>query len=343
MADSLLTGPGRAAVALSVPLPRIVIRIGALVLLAAVPLAILQLLPIPRETRWWRAVFDAGHAPLFGALAIVLLAISLSIPVWKERGRGLHYLAAFAGAVVLGAMSEAFQLTGARNASVWDLLRNVAGSAAFLAFVATFDAELQPRLVSPSLPVKGLLRVGAAVLLGVAFVPVAATGVAYLSRNAAFPRICSFQSYWESFFLETSVLELTLSYLPEELQGDAPDNLVGRLEFAAGPGNRLMLVEPFPDWSGHDTLAFELYSPLDRPVNLGLRIDDADHDTTHRDRFNLRIRVTPGRNEIRVPLEDVREAPATRQMAMDRIRKVVLFAGAPETPFLLYVDDFRLE
>ena len=86
-----------------------------------------------------------------------------------------------------------------------------------------------------------------------------------------------------------------------------------------------------------------MYSPLDRAVDLGLRIDDAVHDNTFPDRFNRRITVAPGRNEIRVPLDQVRAAPATRPMQMHRIRRVLLFGGIPGEAFTLYVDDFRLE
>ena len=100
---------------------------------------------------------------------------------------------------------------------------------------------------------------------------------------------------------------------------------------------------PFPDWSGHRELAFEVYSELSEPVRMTLRIHDRSHNQEYRDRYNREFVIQPGSTQIRVPLGQVKGAPAGRQMDLAAIDGIGMFIVRPERSFVLYFDGFRLE
>ena len=100
---------------------------------------------------------------------------------------------------------------------------------------------------------------------------------------------------------------------------------------------------PFPDWSGRRALAFEVYSELSEPVRMTLRIHDRSHNQEYRDRYNMEFVIQPGVTQIRVPLGQVKGAPAGRQMDLAAIDGIGMFIVRPERSFVLYFDGFRLE
>ena len=94
-------------------------------------LAILVLVDAPERTRFWDALFDAGHAPLFGFIALLTRGVlTQAFPAWTGRrwsGVALGFT------IALGAVTEALQvLLPARESSGGDLLRDAVGAAAFL-------------------------------------------------------------------------------------------------------------------------------------------------------------------------------------------------------------------
>jgi len=78
--------------------------------------------------------------------------------------------------------------------------------------------------------------------------------------------------------------------------------------------------------------------------SLVLRIHDATHDMPHEDRFNLPGTIAPRtRATLRVALQAVETAPASRRMYMARIANVMLFGQPPAASGALYVSRMWLE
>jgi hypothetical protein len=48
-------------------------------------------------------------------------------------------------------------------------------------------------------------------------------------------------------------------------------------------------------------------------------------------------------NQFRVSLEEIRKAPADREMDMARINTIVLFAAYPDETYTVSIDNIRLE
>ena len=316
-------------------------------------LALLWLLLVARlpDTHFWGEAENWGHLPLFGVLALTLLGVSRALFPTQGRAGLRHYLFAFAAAALLGALSELLQGLIERDRSAEDWARDLAGAALFLGFAASFD----PR--SPMQRLSAGLRHGIRGALVATFLatglPVAGWALAYAERDRAFPLLLDFESSWERRFLTLQSAELISVPPPAGWPASPRGARVGKLSFSPEAATAaeftgysgFFIDEPYPDWRGYSVLSFLVFSEGSEPVNLSLRIEDEQHQTnnTAPDRFNLEIVARPGLQEIRVPLEAVARAPATRRNDMSAVRIVHLFVIQPRVAFSVYVDAFRLE
>ncbi len=301
-------------------------------------------LPQPREPRLVRAIFDAGHAPLFGLIAVMIQRIIVE-RTDHTPGRPRSYVIACVTAVSVGGLSELGQYFGPRDADVLDMLRNAAGALAFLALLFVVDRVRRGFADPPAwriVPIAGAL----VLLLSVAY-PVISLAWATLQRNAAFPVLCDFESGWSRHFLELRSVDLDMTASPEGARTDPSGNRfhdarLAHIEFHTARYPGFTVVEVSPDWSGYEALQLEVVSQLDSAVALVLRIDDADARQEFGDRFNRQLVVRPGANTIRVPLSEIRSGPRRRALDLTRIRFVVVFANGPSQPFALYFGSIRL-
>lgn len=304
---------------------------------------VLEFLPMPERTLAWNAAFDAGHAPLFGLFALALLGWLRPFHRGEGGRPGRAYVAAFVLAAVAGVLTEIAQIGTGRDADPWDVVRDVLGASSFLLFAATLDGGLTEWRARPWVPLRAILRVTAAAVLALAFVPLAVVGICYGFRDAAFPHLMDFESYWEGRFVDTRDARVTLGYLPEPWTD--PTRLVGVVTFGPGAWPALDLVEPYPDWTGYDRLTLKVWSELADPVTVSVRVDDHHPEADERfdQRFQTSLEIVPGENAISIPLSDVRDGPSGRRLDLAHVRRVILYASRVERPFTLYVDDIRLE
>lgn len=311
---------------------------------AAALLLVPEIVAPPRDTRLWQELFNAGHVPLFGVLSLVLLGLARALLPRVDRTAWLPYLIAFAGSLIIGATAELLQIVGPRDSDPVDLLRDATGALAFLGVRATLDGRLSTGLAGRGRWVVPCIRLASVLLLGATFLPVVWWGWAYVGRDRAFPVLCDFGSAWSRGFVDARGVRLQSSGPPASWR-TLDEQRVGKLEFSASgyayPG--VGLDEPYPDWSAHRSLKFRVFSENPEPLPLHLRINDREHDQRYADRFNREVRILPGANQFVIPLSEVRDAPATREMDMTQIRQVILFADHPAKPFTIYLEGFWLE
>ena len=316
-------------------------RVARLLLLAGL-IAFLFLGDVPEHTRFWEALFDAGHAALFGAVALVLQSL-----LTRERGTGRGAASpahAFGVTLILAAGSEVVQsLQPHRDVSVADFLRDAAGAGAFL----LLDVAWRSRRSPGTAPLTTRARVGAALaavgLLAAAAGELIYTVSLYAARDRAFPTLYSLDGSWrERPFIVTGGNVLSADQAPERTAAMDVGPLA-RLDLKPGLYSGLTFDEPYPDWSGHQRLTFTVVSDLDRPLVLVIRVHDATHDQRYADRFNRRLTIEPGVNRIAIPIDDIRRAPDRREMDLGRVRGIVIFAYKLERPLHLYLGPMRLE
>jgi hypothetical protein len=312
-----------------------------LLIAVAVLVGVQEYVAPSRSSLLAQALFDAGHAPLFGLVALAVLGLSRALVSRPLEHHDRHYLLAFLACAAAGVATEVVQIGGPRSAEIGDVVRDICGGGAFLMLSASVDPVL--RRVSPAAfrRRRPWLWSVSAGLLALVALPVVPLAVARLHRDAVFPLLCGFDSRWERGLVEAEGAELERVPLPPAWRHDAGD-LAGRVTFRPVTYPKLRLLDPYPDWSGFERLAMTIYSELSGEVELSLTVADP-HNQRFRDRFTRRLRIEPGVNAISIPLEEVRSAPAGRTMDMRHIRGVMLYAVRPKHAFTLYIDDIRLD
>jgi hypothetical protein len=309
-----------------------------LVLLGGIVLAA-QRLPAGSDLRI--EVENATHAPVFGVIALLLLAATR-----KRLGAVLNreeaiYGAAIAATLLAGIATEIVQSFAGQDAEAGDVVRDFVGGTAFLSFYCTFDRSVVRTRVNRTLRNRVLMRSAAIAMMAVVLGPAVLQGLAVLHRNRQFPMLMDFESPLDHRLCRavTSALQIIRDPRPGAVLNS---NRVGQVTFRPGRYSTFALPDPYPDWTGFGHLRFTISADLSHPVSLVLRINDAGHDETFKDRFNEVITIQPGDNEVDVLLENVKHAPASRLMDMSRIRLVSLFAMDVTAGFSVTLDDIRL-
>ncbi len=260
---------------------------------------------------------------------------------WSDlRDYGLALL----GVVVLALLTESLQLlTVTRSFTLSDIFNDILGAICGLVFFFTYDAHLSGSWVQwQQYPRSTFLRVCVMFVLGIMLLPVFEWSYANWERASRFPSLVEFSSDWEMKFVKTTDSELQVVVAPEGWKHSTED-LVGRVKFHSNKYSGFRLEEPYPDWQGYIYLQFDIYSELSNSQPISIRIDDTYRAQPSAKRFNRRIMISPGLNHIQIPLEDIRQAPVSREMDLSSIRRVVLFAVRPPEKFTLYFDNIRLE
>jgi hypothetical protein len=249
--------------------------------------------------------------------------------------------------VVIGIISEFVQyLQPDRHVSFMDALHDLAGAALGLALFALFERR-RSRDSTAGIPGGAfgaaplvVIVCGATVLL--AWQPLRSAH-AYAARSSAFPTLLQATRAADLYFVQGRAAELQLTALPSPwLRAEEGDAL--RLSFPSGTRPALELVEPAPDWRGHDTLLLDVTNPGNEALKFTLRILDSHHDWTHEDRFNMPVTIPPAsRVTVQVSLAAIASAPARRSLDMAAIANVMLFSRTPLPATEFYVSRLWLE
>lgn len=118
------------------------------------------------------------------------------------------------------------------------------------------------------------------------------------------------------------------------------------VQFGTAKYSVVKWVSPYGDWSQYNYFAMDIYNAEAQLLDVTLKIADFQHDLGSNaldDRFNRRITLAPGWNFVRMPIDEIRTAPANRVMRMDEISCLELISISLDHPRLIYIDNLRLE
>jgi len=297
---------------------------------------------LPGDSLLWRELQNTGHTPLFGVIALATLGILRNVhPVAGNRPLVGYSMAGIASLAV-AFLSEFGQLLTYRDPSVSDMIRDLAGVTVGLGIAAGFDPRMKSFWHKQRHGSRAATIVLSGCLLAVSLFPLAHLATAYGQRNGAFPVVIDFKAHWSKPFLQLKHATLTRDIAPATWTPVSEQRLARLvINRARYPG--VSMVEPYPDWSGFETLTLVIYSPLSQSFDLVLRIHDKLHNQAYADRFNQKLTVTPGENRFRIPLPAIRNAPVGRDMDMTRITDVTLFATNIVSPVDCYLGPLSLE
>lgn len=278
---------------------------------------------------WLRTFYDSLHVPVFGVIAICILLVTPEH--WGPRNR---IVVTFTVVVGLSLLSELAQVPTNRDASFDDIISDWLGAAGFVCIASVFSRSLS---IAKS-------RRGYLVLLGIVFItwpllPLAKVSVAYAERAQMLPSLTRFDSRFAAILYQTQNAELTKQ--KNNKSGSVSANIL--LQDGRWPG--ISFNELWPNWQPYDELIIGLENPGTDKLAINVRVHDREHrgDQRYDDRFNRRVELAPGFQQIRIKLADVRDAPSSRQMNMANIEGLILFATNSETGRRFVLHEIRLD
>ena len=318
----------------------VALAVGLLVLVMALLVA-LEGLPVPDYTRLWQEFRNAGHLPLFGVFALLVLWLTGTL-TRGHLARSRSYVIAAVTMTVVAIVSELLQYAGPRDADPWDLLRDIAGVVVFLGIAAVRDRELSVFRQGRGRK-KRRLFIGVLIMVCViALAPVAYWGGLFAARNARFPVILDAESVLEMPLLKRQGTQIEQVPLPVDFV-DGHGTRALAVTFSSSHRSGLRIDDLYPDWRGFEALSLAVYSGLDRPVKLGVRVQDRDYNFHMYDRYRGEAVIAPGSNRIVIPLSEMSPLVSGRPMAFDRMATIVLFIRHQQDgEFPLLFDDLKL-
>lgn len=297
---------------------------------------------LPGNSLFWREVQNLGHTFLFAVAAVLVLLLLRDM---TESFRRVHlkvYASAGLISMLIGVLTEIVQLLMGRDSSIIDVMRDLAGIIAGLGIYACVDPYLQPHwLASPKRKRTGIAVLSFCVFTASLF-PLASLSVAYVQRESAFPVVVDLTAKWSETFTRTkyATVEIVVDQKPGAVDKVKRLALV-HFKRAIYPG--VTMIELYPDWSSFEVLTLNIYSQHASTFDLVLRVHDKQHNQAYSDRFNRRLIVKTGANNFRIPLRNIKHAPASREMEMAKISELTLFSVKTVAPLSFYLSAVRLE
>jgi hypothetical protein len=268
---------------------------------------------------WAKTFLNSVHIFVFAIIAILLLN---AITRLSNLNSLSTFLLALCVSIALGAMSEAAQIDGPRDASFADFVFDSLGAAGALLIFA----GLRPSIV-PKQSGRIAAFVSGVVVLLIALVPLLTISSAYVWRLAIKPSLISFESPFVNTFVRPQHAKLSVKF------DSSNDAKVGQIELHRGAWPGLIIHDIWPDWTEYSKLVIEVSVPGTEALDIHVRVHDRLHTTgeqLYNDRFNKKWTLTAGAHELRIPLDSVRTAPLNREMDMSRIDGIVIFCTRKE-------------
>jgi len=277
---------------------------------------------------WLRTFYDSLHVPVFGAIAVGIL--SMTPVTWDGRRRFVVSLAAVA---LLAGVSELAQVPTARDASLRDFASDVLGGIGFMCIAVglsrTLTLQWERRLC--------LALVGTAAI-AIPLTQLVVVSASYVARAQVLPSLIQFDSRYCDLLFELQGAKLIKTREPTT---DGVSAVI-LLDDVQWPG--ISFTDVWPDWEAYEALVIEIENPDVTNLPIAIRIHDRRHrdNQEYDDRFNRSLSLVPGRQSIRIGLEEVREAPVGRKMNMKEIDGLVLFAARDQAGRQFILHDLRL-
>lgn len=279
--------------------------------------------------RLWVAVWNFGHVILFWLLAQAVLQWRAARSRVTMRFIGGLLLAL----VALGALIEAVQGLIGRDCELADVLADLAGAVLGVLFSRYWpQADLSRK--------SGVRYLAGGFLLVMSARDVWLHAADAWTRWQAFPLLYSAASPLATW---ARLDRLNVKVTTTQNSVIANTSLL-QVDLQPGRYSTLSIDELQADWREYDTLVWRWYNPGE-PLALGCRVHDQQHvrnGFADDDRFSQRYLLTTGWNELAIPLAQVRQAPAGREMDMAHVRSLGCFAAGLQAPRRIYLDKVFL-
>lgn len=288
--------------------------------------------PIPAGSLWLREALDSGHVVVFSLISFVLYyQLSITKPFLNKT---IIYFIVFVIAMSFGAIVEMLQGVTQRETSLEDIYRNMIGILAGLCFVTGFDLKNKSYRRAIAL----CLLVGSCLII-MGLYPLIQMSGHYIDRAKAFPVITAFHEQWSSSFILFNNAEI----LKDSTIKGSKNSRLYLIRFNQGRYPGVSVIEPEPDWSKYDDLRFTIFSRYEKSIELVLRVHDKKHNQEHADRFNKKLYLRQGINEIEISLKDIKHGPINRELDLSNVAGIILFSNDVEDELELALGNIYLK
>ncbi|GMR16776.1 MAG: hypothetical protein BMS9Abin31_1154 [Gammaproteobacteria bacterium] len=291
----------------------------------------LLFVPTPTNSLWWREAFNSGHTVLFVILSFFIYR-QLKVTTRFSNDLAIYFLVLFIG-LLFGVLIELLQKLVQREASLSDFYGDFFGLMAGLCLIAAYNLK---KIQYKKLTTVFLIITGT-VFLFTGVYPLIKLSWHYIERFNAFPVIADFDSNWSSSFVRFNNVDML--WVP----GSKQDISLYPVRFNQGIYPAISVFETEPDWSNYQVLRMNIFSENEDNIVLGLRIHDDKHNQDSADRFNKKLIIQPGLNEIKISLNQVRHGPVNRELDLANVAAIKVFSSKLDEHILLEVSNIYLE
>jgi len=283
----------------------------------------------PEASRSVGDLWNMGHVALFILFVIILYTDWKS---FKDRPLPAQWALALILSAALAFSTELIQTLVERNFDLMDILRDLAGSVIgmmILGGIALADRKAEKYI--------RISVIGA--LLVITSFPLVLSLADEYTASRQFPLLAGFETPLEiERWWADGEIEVT-----RDVQRSGRFSL--RVQYTRKKYSRLTMTYSLGDWSDYGALEFSFFNPDSTALEMICRIHDdehRDHDNAYSDRFHRKLVLGPGWNRFVIPMADIRNAPSSRKMNLDRLEAISFFTVSLPEPRIVYLDDLLL-
>jgi len=230
----------------------------------------------------------------------------------------------------IGGAIELIQPQFGRGASWRDFGIDILGALLGLAFIAPARRQIHHQVLLCA-------QLCILVITAVAFYGPLTTLWDMWQASRKFPILSDFETCYETIRWSNGEIDRNIAR-----QGKCSLKVV--LNEGKYPGTTL--TRSFGDWRGFTAFAFSLYLPDKKPLRITVSIRDHEHNQRggeFDDRYNRTFTMKQGWNDIVIPIPDILNAPAARELNIGNLSEVVFFTTHLINPRIIYLDNIHLQ
>lgn len=284
--------------------------------------------PKYQSPRSFNAAWNLGHILFFTLLPILIF----SYPKTRDLKPAIQVFIIIGVTMTLGVIIELFQYGFHRTPDMGDLSRNMIGAMIAVLFLLPSKSALSKPVLISMQSITMIIAIAT-------FYPVITALVDEHRARRSFPILSDFQS-------------------PLQIDRWSEGDNISIAEAPPPAGNRALKIDLTTrrysgtslkyfsgNWRGYDFFQVRVFNPSPQKITLTCRIHDKKHtkgEQAYNDRYNKTYTMIQGWNTITVDLDEVRQAPASRDMDLHEIYGIGIFATLLPHPRTIYIDDVKL-
>ena len=294
-----------------------------------------------QQTLLEKRLWDLGHFPLFMLFAFLSLPyikhqISLSRSQYDIAMRVLVCI------VVLATGIEGLQWFIGRSASIGDIRKDLLG--ALIVYQFFYLKNINESVIFRT---SWLITV---LWFVFELYPLTEACVDQWRKMHSLPVLADFEteaelSRWGGGIFERSPFIFSVANKNTEEPSPKVNNKSLKLFLHKGAYTGIVGRGLHHNWQGYQFLQFDIFNPNEYSLRLKVKVEDQSsmgNNMSYHNRYNGAYQLQPGKNQFRVPLAEIANAPNSRVMDMGNISRLSLFFSKLSENSFIYIDNIML-